>query len=189
MMSVTPQSTATSVEPATTEWWLFVIWGAASVVLGALILLEPIASAIVLLTIVAMFWLIGGIADIIGALGHRTGQWLWRVGGGVLSVIVALFVLAHPIVGTVAAVSVLYLLIATSALLTGVIGLFSGKRSLGRIVLSVLQVILAGLMLIGFLDIVNLKLLVQAIGLLGIGGGIVAAMSAFHFKSRAPAHT
>jgi uncharacterized membrane protein HdeD (DUF308 family) len=188
-MSVTPQSAATPVEPATTEWWLFVIWGAASVVLGALILLEPIASAIVLLTIVAIFWLIGGIADIIGALGHRTGQWAWRMGGGVLSVIVALFVLAHPIVGTVAAVSELYLLIAASALVTGVIGLFSGKRSLGRIVLSVLQVILAGLMFIGFLDIVNLKLLVQAIGLLGIGGGIVAVMSAFHFKSRAPAHT
>jgi uncharacterized membrane protein HdeD (DUF308 family) len=62
-------------------------------------------------------------------------------------------------------------------------------RSWGRIVLSVLQLMLACLMVIGFFDVTNLKLLVQAIGLVTLGGGVVACVSAFHFKGAATAPT
>jgi hypothetical protein len=125
---------------------------------------------------------VGGIVDIVGALVHRIDSWGWHLAGGLLSVIVALIILANPVVGTIAAVRVLYLLIATSALVNGVVGLFSHERSLGRIVLSVFQIAFAILMLIGFFDIISLIVLVQSIGLVGIGGGIASALSAFRLR-------
>jgi uncharacterized membrane protein HdeD (DUF308 family) len=44
-------------------------------------------------------------------------------------------------------------------------------------------------MLLGFFDLLNLVALVQAIGLLLIGGGIVAAIAAFLFRSPATVAT
>jgi uncharacterized membrane protein HdeD (DUF308 family) len=184
-MTVSQHSAVRSVEPTTAVWWLFVIWGIASVLLGVSLLFQPIASALVLVTIVAVFWLIGGIVEIVGALVHRTSHWVWRMLGGAFGAIIALFVLGHPLVGTLAAVSTLYLLVALSALLSGLTGLFGGDRSTARIVLSVFQIVLSCLMLVGDLDVVNLRLLVQAIGFIAIGGGIVAVVSALHFKGHA----
>ena len=158
------------------------IWGAASIVVGAALLFAPVASALLLITLVAVFWLIGGIVDIVSALTHRGHYWGWHVAAGALGVIAAFVVITHPLAGTVVAVGTLYLLIASSALVSGIVGIFTAKRSMGRIVLSLLQAVLAVLMLVAFFDLVSLMVLVQAIGLLTIGGGIAAGASAFHFR-------
>jgi uncharacterized membrane protein HdeD (DUF308 family) len=181
-MSVSPHATTTSIEPATVEWWLFVVWGAASVVVGALLLFQPVASALVLVATIAVFWVVGGIVDIISGLTHHGQHAGWRIAAGVLNVVVGLFVLSHPFIGTLTAVSTLYLIIAASALVSGIVGIFNSDRSISRIVLSLLQAGLAILMLIGFADLLNLRILVQSIGLLMIAGGIAAASAAFHFR-------
>jgi uncharacterized membrane protein HdeD (DUF308 family) len=177
-------------EPASHDWWLFLIWGMAAVILGVLLFTRPIVSTIALVTVIALFWFVGGVVDIVSALVHRTSTWGWRLAGGILSVLVALYVLANPILGTLAAVSVLYLLIALAALVNGLIGLLAGgEHPVSRVVLSVLQIVFAILLLGGYFDLLNLVALVQAIGLLSIGGGIVAGIAAFHFRSPATAAT
>src|SRR4051812_2338808 len=111
-MTVSHTSAARTFEPSTALWWLFVVWGIASVVVGASLLFQPVASALVLVTIVAFFWLIGGIVEIVGALVHHTEHTVWRLVGGAVSAIVGLIVLGHPLLGALATVSMLYLLVA-----------------------------------------------------------------------------
>src|SRR5262249_38800683 len=152
-MSGPTNAAVRSVEPATSEWWMIVIWGIASVLVGLWLFAQPVASAITLLTVLALVWLIGGVVDIVGDVIHRTTNWGWRVGAGVFNVVVALFVLGNPVFGTLTAVSVLYLLIAISALYNGLVGLFGNtERSTARVVLSVLQIVLGCLMLVGLFD-------------------------------------
>jgi uncharacterized membrane protein HdeD (DUF308 family) len=183
-------------EPAGRDWWLFIAWGIAAIIIGVWLFARPIVSASALVTIIAVFWFVGGVVDIVSALVHRSTIWGWRLAGGILGVLVALYVFANPILGALAAVSVLYLLIALAALVNGLIGLLAvigllagGERSVGRVVLSIFQIIFGVLMLLGFFDLLNLVVLVQAIGLLLIGGGIVAAIAAFHFRSSATVAT
>jgi hypothetical protein len=181
-MSVSPHSTTMAFEPASVEWWVLVIWGVASVVLGGLLLFSPVASALVLVAILAAFWLVGAVIEIIGAVVHRGGMWGWHLVSGAVGVVVALVVLGNPVLGTIATVSVLYLLVASSALFSGITGLFSGERSLGRIVLSIVQLVLGILLLTGFFDLLSLVALVQAIGLLAVCGGVAAAVTAFRLR-------
>jgi uncharacterized membrane protein HdeD (DUF308 family) len=184
-MTVSQHSLSQSVWAATAGWWLFALWGIAGVLLGVWLLFQPVASALVLVTIVAVFWLIGGIVEIVGALVQRSAHWIWRIAGGAFSALVGLFVLAHPLVGTLAAVSALYLLVAACALVNGVVGLVAAERTTARIVLSIFQIVLACLMLVGFSDIVALVALVQAIGLILIAGSVVVAMAAFYGRRHA----
>jgi uncharacterized membrane protein HdeD (DUF308 family) len=178
-------------EPITQDWWLYLVWGIAAVILGVLLFTQPVGSAIVLVTLAAIFWFVGGIVEVVAALWHRGPSWGWHLAAGILSILVALYVFANPALGTLAAVSVLYLLIAFAALVNGCVGLFAwgGEHSLARILLSILQVVFGILMLAGFFNILNLVALVQAIGLVTIFGGIVAAIAAFGFRSTAPAAT
>jgi uncharacterized membrane protein HdeD (DUF308 family) len=190
-MNTSPDTGARWMEPATYDWWIYLLWGIAAIILGVLLFTQPVITAIAFVMVAALFWLVGGIVDVVGALLHRVSIWGWRLLGGILSIIVALIVLANPAVGTLAAVSVLYLLIAMAALVNGLIGLFAGgtDRSFGRIVLSIVQIVFGVIMLAGFFNILSLVALVQAIGLLGICGGIVAAIAAFKYRSPAPAAT
>jgi len=177
-------------EPASHDWWRFLVWGIVAIIIGVWLFARPIGSTIALVTVLAMFWFVGGVVDIVSALKHRPSNWSWRLAGGILGVVVALYVFANPVLGTLAAVSVVYLLIAMAALVNGFIGLSAGgERSVSRVVLSIFQIIFAMLMLLGFFDILDLVALVRAIGLLCIGGGIVAAIAAFHFRSPATAAT
>jgi uncharacterized membrane protein HdeD (DUF308 family) len=177
-------------EPASDDWWLFFVWGIAAIIFGALLFVRPIVSTSALVIVIAVFWLVGGVVDVVSVFVRRTPLWGWRLAGGILSVLVALYVFANPMLGAVTAVSLLYLLIALAALVNGLIGLFAaGERAVSRVALSILQIVFAILMLVGYFDLLNLVVLVQAIGLLCIGGGIVSAFAAFHFRSSATAAT
>jgi uncharacterized membrane protein HdeD (DUF308 family) len=184
-MTVSQHSPGQLVWAASPGWWLFALWGIAGVLLGGWLLFQPIASALALVTIVAVFWLIGGIVEIVGALVQRSAHWIWRIAGGAFSALVGLFVLAHPLFGTLAAVSALYLLVAACALVNGVIGLVAAERTTARIVLSVFEIVLACLMLVGFSAVVALVALVQAIGLILIASSVVVAIASFYGRGHA----
>ena len=93
-----------------------------------------------------------------------------------------------PLFGTLAAVSALYLLVAACALVNGVIGLVAVERTAARIVLSILQILLACLMLAAFSDILALVALVQAIGLILIAGSVIMVVASFYARGRADQH-
>jgi Short repeat of unknown function (DUF308) len=173
---------ASAVEPARIDSWHFILWAVGSVVLGAFLFIQPVASAIVLVSIVAVFWLLGGVLDIVHAIFGRPSGWVWHIVGGALAVLAGILVLAHPVVGALLTVSMLYLVVAVSAIASGLIGLFTVKEHvLGSIVLSGLQIVLGVVLVAGYFDLLNLRALVQAIGLVAILGGIAAGVSAFRF--------
>src|SRR5262249_27488400 len=86
-------------EPITAFWWYYVLWATVSVIFGVFLLAQPAASAVFLITIVALLWLVGGVIDILSAVIYHASGWGWHIAGGILAVLIAAVVLAHPIVG------------------------------------------------------------------------------------------
>jgi uncharacterized membrane protein HdeD (DUF308 family) len=189
-VSITTHPTSPWLEPRA-GWWHPVLWGITTAALGVLLLTQPIVSAIVLVTIVAVFWLIGGIVDVIAAVVTRPAAWGWHLAAGLLSIVAALYILGHPLLGTLAAVTMLYLVISLSAIINGLIRLFAGPEAgVERVVLGGLQIALGIVLLSSFFNVLAVRALVQAIGVLAIGGGLATIVAAFRLTrhyARTPA--
>jgi uncharacterized membrane protein HdeD (DUF308 family) len=165
---------------ARSDWWRAVIWGVAGVIVGLFLLTRPIASALVLVTTLGLFLLLGGVVDTLHAVLTRVEGWFWHIAGGVLLVLVGLFVLAQLLTGTVVAITLLFLIVALAVLANGLIGLMQpGNRSVSRILLSALQVVLGAVLLVAFFNMLTLGMVVQIIGIVAVAGGISSILAAF----------
>ncbi|HZQ97177.1 MAG TPA: DUF308 domain-containing protein [Chloroflexota bacterium] len=162
-------------------WWGVLLWGAANVVLGIFLLTAPIASAVALVTVMAFFWIVGGVIEVVKSILERGTRWGWSLAGGAVAIVVGLLILAYPLYATLVGVGLLYLLFAASALVIGVTMLVSG-HSVGTAILGLLLLLIGVLMLFNPLHLVALAALVQWIGLLTVVGGICTALSALFIR-------
>jgi uncharacterized membrane protein HdeD (DUF308 family) len=178
-MSVSAHRGAPWIEIADRDWWLPALWGILSVILGLWLFMQPVVSSIVLLSMTAVFWIVGGCADIVYALLRRTDSWGWRLAAGIIGVLAGLLVLGHPLYGAVVAVTFLYVAIGVSALISGLLGIVLQHHSLSRVILSLLQIAIGLLFLLNPLDVLTLIAVVQGLGIVTIIGGAATALAAF----------
>jgi uncharacterized membrane protein HdeD (DUF308 family) len=101
------------------HWWLVLLAGVASIVVGALTFFNPGATAMTLLFFIALWAIVTGIVEIVSAvqLRHEIQGEFWYGLGGLISVAFGVFLLARPGAG---ALAVLWL-IASYAMLFGTI--------------------------------------------------------------------
>lgn len=174
-------------------WWIPLLWGISAVLMGALLLAKPGISALVLVSVLAVFWLVGGVFDLTGGIAHGDAPGrAWRIVGGVIGILAGLAVLANPILGTIFTLSVLYYFVAINAILNGLINLFVGTqvsaaagtdRSWGNFLLGLVQVILGVFLLFQPLNVMTLVAIVQALGICAIVGGILAIILAVRART------
>lgn len=82
-----------------TGWPLLLVWGVIAIIAGLAMLVQPARTAVLLLTIVALLWLVSGVIDLVAALRrHPSRDWL-RLGRGVISVAAAVVVLLNSVFG------------------------------------------------------------------------------------------
>jgi uncharacterized membrane protein HdeD (DUF308 family) len=161
-------------------------FGISAIVLGGLLLGRPAITALVLLVVMGVSWLIEGVLDVILALVQRAPQWGWRLAGGIISALAGLFILAYPIEGTVIAVIVLFWVLVIGAIISGILNIIGGlqaaTRSWWTVLLGALKVVLAVLLLEN--PLVGTLALVPARGIVAIVNGIVAIIWAIQFRGR-----
>jgi uncharacterized membrane protein HdeD (DUF308 family) len=167
-------------------WWLPLVFGISAILLGGLLLVRPSITAIILVVVMGVFWLIEGVIDVILALVQRAPQWGWRLAGGIISALAGLFILAYPIEGTLVAVIVLFWVLVIGAIISGILNIIGGlqaaTRSWWTVLLGVLKIVLAVLLLEN--PLVGTLALVPALGILAIVDGIVAIIWAFQFRGQ-----
>ena len=77
-------------------WWSL-ISGALGVIVGALLLVQPLQGALSLTLVLVVFFMIEGIASIMFALDHRrelTGRWGWMLASGIVDLVLAAIIWA-----------------------------------------------------------------------------------------------
>lgn len=88
------------------HWWLWLLDGLLGVVVGALTLFMPGATAFVLLILIGVWAIVGGVLRIIAAIQIRKeieGEWLLALGGA-LSILFGVVVVMQPAAGLVSLV-------------------------------------------------------------------------------------
>ncbi len=182
---------ATAAPARTTKWWIILVEGILAIILGILLLTNPIKSAGALVLALGIYWIIIGILDIVSLFRDRTA-WGWRLFIGIIAllaggVIVSGFLgggadLATMLSTTFAVGLAFAWVIGFMAIIYGIMALIAAFRG-GGWAAGVMGVIgiLFGLLILGN-KIVAAASLPIALGILFIFGGIVMLVAAFRAR-------
>jgi uncharacterized membrane protein HdeD (DUF308 family) len=172
--------------PHSQGWALLLVWGVAWVILGLFLLFQPGVTAILLVQIMAVFWVVGGVIDLVTALSHGDHPHRgWRIFGGILSIAAGVVIMANPIVGTIVTIAFGFYLLAVTAIVNGLINLvggFKGGVSWGGSLLGLVQVII-GIFLVTH-PMLGMLAYVPTLGIITIAAGIAVLVFAFRVKTR-----
>ncbi|MCS6847744.1 MAG: DUF308 domain-containing protein [Anaerolineae bacterium] len=173
-------------------WWIPLIQGIAAVIIGVLLLTNPVPTLFSLVIFLGAFWLVGGIFDIIGAFTRRDTDkgWWWTLIGGIISIIAGLFLLGNPVASIVGLPVAIAILIGAIAIVSGIFNIIWAIRvrneiqGEGWIILWGIISIVLGIALLSapLLSAVSLVLVGAVLAILG---GIAMIISAFRLRSTA----
>jgi uncharacterized membrane protein HdeD (DUF308 family) len=170
------QVIANDARAATGGWWLLLLVGVLSIAVGVTILIKPGNSLATLAVIAGIFLLVDGILELVASLIHGTQNRGMVALLGVLSVIVGVLLIRHPIQG----ITAIALLIAIWLIAVGVVRIiaaFEIDEHRGWNIVAGAVELIAGIVIvsdphIGFATLallVGIAFIVNGMGMFGLG--------------------
>ena len=80
-------------------WWIPLIEGIVLVIVGILLFTNTAATIVVLAQVLAIYWLISGIMEIVSLFLDRTA-WGLKLLGGIVGIWAGLYIISNPLIGT-----------------------------------------------------------------------------------------
>ena len=180
-------STATA-ETRQRPWWLSLIVGIFSVIVGAILLFAPMMTKVntwmFLVVVLGIYWLILGIMDIVSIFVDHT-MWGWKLFIGIVSIIAGGWILIYPAAAAIALPQIFVLVLGIWAFVYGLVLLFMAFQGggWGAGVLGVLGIIL-GIDLMANYAAPGMGLsLLWAAAIFALVGGVVMIIHAFQRRS------
>jgi len=76
-------------------WWIVLLEGLISIILGLFLLFEPVETTIALVQILGIFWFLGGILTILSLLVDRENTG-WKLLSGLIGIVIGIIVFTYP---------------------------------------------------------------------------------------------
>ncbi|MGB4293655.1 MAG: DUF308 domain-containing protein [Bacteroidales bacterium] len=164
-------------------WWSVLLEGIIATIIGIFLLYEPIATTILLVQILAIFWLVEGIFSVIKALIF-TKNGKWKLLSGILSIIVGVVILMYPIISPYIVRRFLMVFIGILALVNGAVIITSALKGggWGTGILGVLTIVLGLLLLTN--SLAGVIVLPWVFGVFFVIGGIGAIIWGIKMRTR-----
>ncbi|MCA9981484.1 MAG: DUF308 domain-containing protein [Anaerolineales bacterium] len=162
-------------------WWIPLIQGIASIILGFMLVTSTGRTVFFLVTFIGIYWLVDGVFSIIAIFLDRTA-WGWKLFRGVLGILAGMVVLGQPLASAIILPWFMVTLLAFQSIIIGGIAIFQAFRGAGwgNAALGVMG-ILIGLLLLGN-TLVAAWIMAWMLGAFMIVGGIAAVFLAFRLK-------
>jgi uncharacterized membrane protein HdeD (DUF308 family) len=175
---------ATSFETRQMPWWLVLIGGILTILVGIFLLTSPVKTTVVLVWALGIYWVISGIFTLIGMFLDHTA-WGWKLFIGILSIIAGIWVVRHPIVSSAAIPALLVLLLGIQGIITGVIALIMAFRGggWGAGILGVISIIFGIFLVLNWTSPGMVLTLVWVVGIFAVVGGIIQIVQAFRQRT------
>jgi len=163
-------------------WWIPLIQGIALVIIGVLLFVSPIKTTLFIVQVLALYWFLSGIFEIVSIFLDRTA-WGWKLLGGIIGILAGYYILSQPVAGTLVLGFALVVVLGIQALIMGVVNIIQALRGAGWGIgiLGVVNIVL-GVLLLGNTMIATATL-PWVVGAFAIVGGIVAIFMAFRLRS------
>jgi uncharacterized membrane protein HdeD (DUF308 family) len=131
-------------------WWVFLLQGIAGIVLGLLLLTDPGATLVVLVTFLGFYWLFTGIMALVRVFVDRSVPWIWSLLVGIVGIFAGLVVLRHPLFAALTVPAVIVIVLGVQGLVMGVLDIVGGFTGggIGSFILGVINFVI-GLLLLG----------------------------------------
>lgn len=165
-------------------WWVFLLQGVAGILLGLMLITDPGATLVVVVTFLGFYWLFTGIMALVRVFVDRSVPWFWSLLIGIIGILAGLVVLRHPLFAALTVPAVIVIVLGIEALIMGVldiIGGFSGG-GLGSFFLGVINLVIGLLLLASPLTaalavplVFGVLLLIQGVALIILAFRIRAA--------------
>ena len=164
-------------------WWLVLIQGIITLLLGVMFLYFPYGTLLVLIIFLGAYWFISGLFSLVSLAVDRTNAG-YKVLFGILGVIAGLAILFYPLYGAVVVVSLFVIFVGVWGLIMGFMGLFAAMKGggWGAGIIGVLLIIFGCLLLANVF--VSALVLPFVLGVFGIMGGIAAIIGAFMIRGQ-----
>ena len=162
-------------------WWLVLLEGIFAVIIGISLLSQTAMTVSIIVRILGLYWLFGGILAIVSIFFNRT-NWGLKLLAGIVGIIAGLLVILNPVISTILVPSLIVSLIALGGVVIGLIDIVRAFRGagLGTGVLGILSIILGLLILLNPIYATFASAIV--VGLVAIGGGVIAIIMAFRLR-------
>ncbi len=164
-----------------THWWLTLINGISLIILGILLLMNPVGSTFFLVQFLGIYWLVSGLFSLVGIFVNPH-LWGWKLFSGILGVIAGVMILQHPIWAGVLVPTTLVIVLAIQGIIVGIVGLilaFQGA-GLGSGILGAVSIIF-GVILLGQPLLAALAL-PMVLGSFAVVGGVVTLVHSFRIR-------
>lgn len=164
-------------------WWLVLVHGIVTLLLGILFLVYPLGTLFVLVTLLGAYWFVSGIFGLV-SLAHDRTNLGWKLVFGILGLTAGIAILAYPLYSTIVVPAIFVIFVGFWGLVMGFTGIFAAFRGggWGAGITGAILVIFGFLVLLH--PLITAVLLPFVLGIFGIIGGIAAIATAFMLKSR-----
>ena len=107
-------------------WWVFLLQGVAGILLGLMLLTDPGATLIVLVTFLGFYWLFTGVMALVRVFVDRSVPWIWSLLIGIVGIFAGLVVLHHPLLAALTVPAVIVIVLGVQGLIMGVLDIIGG---------------------------------------------------------------
>lgn len=130
-------------------WWILLLWGILTIIVGLMFLLSPAVSTVMFITFLGAYWLVGGIFVIAGLYADRTNTAL-KLLLAVVNIFAGLLILLHPFYSAFFALEFLILFLGFWACFIGAVHLYHafGSKDPGNGILGAISIIFGILLLL-----------------------------------------
>jgi uncharacterized membrane protein HdeD (DUF308 family) len=165
---------ATTLETRQAPWWLLLLGGILTVIVGILLLTSPVRTTVALVWALGLYWVIQGIFTLIGMFMDHSA-WGWKLFIGVLSILAGVIVVRHPIVSSAVIPTFLILLLGIQGLIVGIVMLVMAFKGggWGMGILGVLSIIFGIILIANYAAPGSVLAFVWAAGILAIASGAI----------------
>lgn len=164
-------------------WWAILVQGLFSILVGLLLLTNPLATTFVIVQFIGLYWLVTGIFSITGIFIDRS-LWGWKLLSGAIGIFAGLMVLQHPIWSTVMLPTMLVIVFGVNGIILGLINFFGAFKGGGfSAAIFGLVSFFFGILLLGSPFIAALAL-PWIFGMIALVGGILAIFSSFQQRKK-----
>lgn len=164
-------------QPAIHFWWLLLLEGIISVIVGFLLVTWPAETTIVLTQIMGIYWLVTGILALVSIFEDNT-LWGWKLCAGILGILAGFLVIRHPIWSAFLAVTFIVLFLGIQGIIQGIANFVHAFQGYGwgAALLGAINIIFGVLILSRLLTASFVLPIV--LGIFAIAGGIAAIIAA-----------
>jgi len=175
--SVVPDITDAKLFP----WWLLLVWGVLTLLIGCMLLATPGMTTVLLITLMGAYWLVGGLFALCSLAVDRTNMG-WKIFLAIINIIAGIVILCYPLYSTVFVLSFFVIFVGFWAIFIGAAHLFQGfsAKDAGNAVLGIISIIFGLLLLC--MPLIVAALLPFIAGAFGIVMGIIAIAYSFTVK-------